>query len=72
MVSTLEVESSVFVVTITNPILTKKQSKLVNIGPKMSQNNDLFDKIFLALVYSHISPPKITANGVFAYRPMGF
>ena len=70
MVSTLEV--LFFVVTITDPILTQKQSKLVNFWPKMAQNNDLSDKIFLALVYSRISPPKIAANGVFAYRPMGF
>ena len=43
MVSTLEVESSIFVVTLTDPILTKKQSKFVNFGPKMAQNKDLSD-----------------------------
>ena len=43
MVSILEVESSIFVVTQTDLILTQKQSKLVNFGPKMSQNNDLSD-----------------------------
>ena len=72
MVSTLEVESSIFVVTLMDPNLTQKQSKFVNFGPKMAQNNALSAKIFLALVYSRISPPKIAANGVFAYRPMGF
>ena len=72
MVGILELKVLIFVVTLTDPILTQKQSNLVNFRSKMSQNNDLSDKIFLALVYSRISPPKIAANGVFAYRPMGF
>ena len=58
MVSTLVVESSIFCRNLNGSDFDPKKSKFVNFGPKMAQNNDLSAKIFLALVYSRISPLK--------------